>query len=80
MFRLLGFTFISAFCIFMVERFLLDLRSLENLLKVYKKIAVRRHVLTEDVGLFFVPVLKEDIGVYPGKMAILLTEFNKMDL
>lgn len=64
----------------MVERFLLDLTSLVDLLKVYKKIAVWRHVLTEDVGLFSVPVLKEDIGVYPGKTAILLTECNRMDL
>lgn len=62
------------------RKVLLDLRSLVNLLKVYKKIAVWRHVLTEDVGLFFVPVFKEDIGVYPGKIAILLTEFNRTDL
>lgn len=62
----------------MVERYLLDLRILVNLLKVYKKIAVWRHVLTEDVGLLFIPVLKKDIGVYPGKKAILVTEFNRI--
>lgn len=58
----------------------LDLRSLVNILKVYKKIAVWRHILSEDVVLLFVPEFKEDTGVYPGKMAILLTELNRMDL
>lgn len=67
MFRLLGFTFISSLCISMVERYLLDLRILVNLLKVYKKIAVWRHVLTEDVGLLFIPVLRRTLGFILGK-------------